>query len=192
MNRPSVQIRSSAPLYRNAREIPRAFPFDHAGRMAYCLLCNIPMRRTIQALCLADCGRRVKRKPAVYCSLRCQKEEQYRNFVQRWLNGQIDGTRAYDAPSSRIRRYLIETRGEHCEMCGWAERNPRTGRIPIHLDHIDGNARNNTPGNVRFLCPNHHSLTETFGNANKGNGRPGRRARYLKSQSADTTEPGGS
>jgi len=106
--------------------------------------------------------------------------EQYEAYIQRWLAGEVDGTRAFDMPSTRIRRYLVEKYGERCQACGWAERNPRTGRIPIHLDHIDGNARNNSPANLRFLCPNHHALTETFGNANKGKGRPGRRARYLK------------
>jgi hypothetical protein len=112
--------------------------------------------------------------------VRCQKAEEYRVYIQRWLSGEIDGTRALDMPSQRIRRYMIEKYGECCQACGWAERNPHTGRIPIHMDHIDGNARNNTEANLRFLCPNHHSLTETFGNANKGNGRAGRRARYLK------------
>lgn len=138
------------------------------------------MRPKIQALCLAGCGNRVRRKPAVYCSLRCQKNKQYHAFIQRWLAGEIDGTRAFDLPSLRVRRYIIEKYGEACQLCGWAERNPHTGRIPIHLDHIDGNARNNAESNLRLLCPNHHALTETFGNANKGNGRPGRRARYLR------------
>lgn len=79
-----------------------------------------------------------------------------------------------------IRRYLMELHEEKCSVCGWGERNPRTGRVPLHVDHIDGDARNNRPHNLRLLCPNHHALTETYGNANRGNGRAGRRARYLK------------
>ncbi|HET9096804.1 MAG TPA: HNH endonuclease signature motif containing protein [Candidatus Baltobacteraceae bacterium] len=69
---------------------------------------------------------------------------------------------------------------ERMFVCGWGERNVRTGRVPLHVDHIDGNARNNRPENLRLLCPNHHALTETYGNANRRNGRAGRRARYLK------------
>jgi hypothetical protein len=139
------------------------------------------MRRAFRSACLAGCGNRVKSNVAKYCSLKCQKDEQYRAFVRRWLSGEVDGTTTgLDVPSLNIRRYMIEKCGERCQMCGWAERNPRTGRIPIHLDHIDGNARNNAERNLRLLCPNHHALTETFGNANMGNGRPGRRARYIR------------
>ena len=119
--------------------------------------------------------------------VRCdaKKTDQYRTFVRKWLAGEVDGTTtSLDVPSHHIRRYLIEKNGECCQLCGWAERNPHTGRIPVHLDHIDGNARNNTEKNLRYLCPNHHALTGTFGNCNKGNGRPGRRARYLKAQGA--------
>jgi hypothetical protein len=126
--------------------------------------------------------------------VRCQKEDEYRLFVRRWLDAEVDGTKAYDVVSRHIRRYLKEKRAECCELCGWAERNPRTGRIPVHLDHIDGNARNNSAENVRYLCPNHHALTETYGNSNKGNGRAGRRARYIrvtdKTTVSQATEPG--
>jgi predicted restriction endonuclease len=122
----------------------------------------------------------VKRKPAIYCSVRCQKDDEYHTFVRKWLNDEVDGTRAYDVTSRHIRRYIVEKYGERCQMCGWAERHQRTGKIPIHLDHVDGNARNNKEPNLRLLCPNHHSLTMTFGGANAGNGRAGRRARYMK------------
>lgn len=145
------------------------------------------MRPAVRVFCLAGCGNRVQRNVAKYCSVRCQQDYQYRSFVRQWLAGEVDGTTTgLDVPSHHIRRYLIEKNGERCQLCGWAERNPRTGRIPIHLDHIDGNAGNNTERNLRFLCPNHHALTETFGNCNKGNGRPGRRARYIRAAQGHT------
>lgn len=34
------------------------------------------------------------------------------------------------------------------------------------MDHIDGNPKNNTLENVRWLCPNCHVQTENWGVAN--------------------------
>lgn len=39
--------------------------------------------------------------------------------------------------------------------------------LPLQIDHIDGNWKNNTIPNLRFLCPNCHSQTETFGYTGK-------------------------
>lgn len=127
------------------------------------------------------CGRILKRNTFIYCSVKCQQAYQHEQYIQKWLAGDVDGSKAFgEVTSSHVRRYLMEREGAKCVVCGWGERNPHTGRVPLHLDHIDGNAQNNRPENLRLLCPNHHALTPTYGNANKGNGRPVRRARYLK------------
>lgn len=136
----------------------------------------------VQPKCRREsCANSVKNRVALYCSVKCQQAYQQEQYISAWMSGIIDGSKSTgDGPSMRIRRYLLEAASFRCSLCGWGERNPRTGLVPLHLDHIDGNAANNRPDNLRILCPNHHALTETFGNANKGNGRPRRRARYLK------------
>lgn len=47
-----------------------------------------------------------------------------------------------------------------CELCGWCERS-LDGRVPVELDHINGDRNDNRLENLRVLCPNCHSLTPT-------------------------------
>jgi HNH endonuclease len=117
--------------------------------------------------CHAVLDRREKR----YCNVRCQQMYARRLYIERWLEGSASGMGSWANVSGHVRHFLIETlRG--CVMCGWAGRNPVTGRIPVHVDHVDGNLRNNRPENLRLLCPNHHALIATYGALNRGNGRP--------------------
>ena len=39
--------------------------------------------------------------------------------------------------------------------------------IPLELDHIDGNNKNNRLENLRLLCPNCHALTPTYRSKNR-------------------------
>jgi hypothetical protein len=66
----------------------------------------------------------------------------------------------------------VERFGEKCTRCGWGERHPLTGKVPVEVEHIDGNWRNNAPSNLTLLCPNCHSLTSTYRALNRGRGRP--------------------
>jgi hypothetical protein len=131
----------------------------------------MPMPRKERPRCLS-CERLTARAGQKFCSNQCQADLTYRQWVDNWLIGKASGLRGGVSTSRHVRRYLRETQGERCSICGWAEVNVYTGSIPLHIDHIDGNYKNNRPKNLRFLCPNHHALTSTYGALNRGKGRP--------------------
>jgi hypothetical protein len=118
-----------------------------------------------------------KSKHAKYCSNRCQVDYQHKEYISKWRAGLVDGKRGKKAPliSNHLRRYLIEVFGERCSACGWDRHHSKTGRVPLEVNHKDGNAENNSESNLELLCPNCHSLTDNFRNLNRGNGREYRR-----------------
>ncbi|XWK89530.1 MAG: HNH endonuclease signature motif containing protein [Phormidium sp.] len=135
----------------------------------------MPMPKKPRTECL-NCGKQTKRAVEKYCSNKCQHEFEYKLYIESWLAGQKSGVSIkYGNISKRVRRFLIEKYGEKCSLCGWCQVNPYTGKIPVEVDHIDGDWQNNSPDNLRLLCPNCHSLTPTYKARNKGKGRNWRR-----------------
>ena len=52
-----------------------------------------------------------------------------------------------------------------CEICNISEWLNKP--IPLELHHVDGNRHNHFLGNLKLLCPNCHSQTDTFRAKNK-------------------------
>lgn len=65
--------------------------------------------------------------------------------------------------SYKLKKRLFEAglKPQHCEHCGWCQRTV-DGRLPLELDHINGDRYDNRIENLRILCPNCHSLTPTY------------------------------
>lgn len=102
-----------------------------------------------------------------YCSNTCQKEFQFLTItVPRFLKGEL-----HVRPT--IKGVLVHLYGNKCVLCdNVGEYNGKP--LILQLDHINGDAGNDMPDNVRLLCPNCHSQTDTFTAKNKGSGRGSR------------------
>lgn len=118
------------------------------------------------------CGEQVTNK---FCNGECQSEYTESIKIEKWLKGELSGNSS-NGHASYVKRYLRKKYNNKCSKCGWGEINPFSKNIPLEVDHIDGNSYNNNSNNVDLLCPNCHSLTESYRGANKGNGR----REYLK------------
>ena len=70
---------------------------------------------------------------------------------------------------------MLELHDNKCPQCGWHEVHPITKKVPLTINHKDGNSRNTVPNNIEGLCPNCHSLPPHYGALNKGNGRKSRK-----------------
>jgi len=89
----------------------------------------------------------------IFCSNKCRGEHSLlKRFVKgsTWIN--------------TMRTYLVKTKEYCCQVCGISEHNGKP--ITLQVDHIDGDRKNNTFENIRFICPNCHSQTETWGVGN--------------------------
>lgn len=119
------------------------------------------------------CSKEFKYNPAnktgKYCSNSCQQEFQMKERLEKWFDGgKFPGKRT-------VKKYLTEIYGYKCSCCGICDWNGNP--INLEIDHKDGDPYNDSPDNLRFICPNCHSQTETYRGKNRGKGRVERRER---------------
>lgn len=116
-----------------------------------------------------------------FCSRLCASQGRSSKLLSEWLAGELDGSKHLYI----IKNYLRKTRGDCCELCGWSKVHPETGIVPVQLDHVNGDWQDNTSTNLRLLCPNCHSLTETYGFSNSAAQRLKRGTEVLRKSRYD-------
>ena len=130
-------------------------------------------RDDVTTQCL-NCNKTIiKRKSRKYCDNKCQREYQNKNIIQNWLDGTISGNygKKVIQTSKWLRKYLIEQANYKCSQCGFDTPHPDDGASILEVDHIDGDARNSRPENLRVVCPNCHALSSTYRYRNKNGTR---------------------
>ena len=110
-----------------------------------------------------NCGNDIPNRN-VYCNNKCQSEYYHKQSIEKWLKGESIMNEGSIIISRHIRKYLFDLHDSKCQQCGWGEINPYTNNIPLEVEHCDGDSQNNKIENLKLLCPNCHSLTETYKN----------------------------
>ena len=134
-------------------------------------------------------------EPTVYNCLCCGKEFNYsRGTMNKFCSIKCSAKYAWEKISvpkieqglgGNLHRYLREIRGDKCELCNqpsvWNDKP-----LKLQVDHIDGHSDNNKLENVRLLCPNCHTQTETYGSKGHGNRykKDTKRNKYLRKYKA--------
>lgn len=72
-----------------------------------------------------------------------------------------------------IREGLLKYECYECNISSWRDK-----KLVLQLDHINGKRTDNRLKNLRLLCPNCHSQTETFAGKNKHLEQKGRKLSY--------------
>ena len=98
----------------------------------------------------------------------CYESHRKNAKVNAWLKGEITGLKAGVRLIAAIRNHLLAEANFKCTECGWGKTNPYSKKVPLEIDHIDGNSENCSPSNLKVLCPNCHSLTPTYKALNSG------------------------
>lgn len=120
-----------------------------------------------------NCGKNTSNQS--YCSRNCC-------FAYRWNKKRDNITFGGELPKIEsgygynphvAKRYLSETRGRCCEICGGKEWMGKP--IPLVLDHISGDPDDHKINNLRLVCGNCNMLLPTFAGRNLGKGRKWRK-----------------
>lgn len=103
-----------------------------------------------------------------FCSAAWYKARERGEIASRPLGRPISellllGKSRYNIKLRLLKAGILTNRCEECGLSEW-----RGKPLSIQIDHINGVRNDNRLENLRMLCPNCHSQTETFASKNKG------------------------
>lgn len=81
-------------------------------------------------------------------------QEGFEADVHQWLAGKVFKDVDF------LRRAIAYRDGEQCSVCKNATHNGLP--MPLGVFHTDENPKNYAPDNLKLICPNCHSFTDTY------------------------------
>ena len=88
------------------------------------------------------------------------KEHTKETLLQQLAQYTKENKRLPNTHETKLRLIKLGIFVNKCSTCNITDWNNQP--LSLHLDHIDGNPRNNQISNLRLLCPNCHSQTDTY------------------------------
>lgn len=90
--------------------------------------------------------------------------------LERMYNqGFVENSTLSNGAAKNVLREYLNTE-EKCDECGLSD-SWNDKKLELHLDHINGNNTDFREENLRFLCPNCHSQTDTYCGKSMNNGK---------------------
>jgi hypothetical protein len=137
---------SCAAIYNNKGVVKNGKPLDKI----YCLYCKKYFKPTSHE--------------TKYCSKKCSSKHRTEKGIDEFLKGTLTDKRVR---RRYIRNYIIKRQNGTCAICkGKPFHNGKP--LVFVIDHIDGIFTNNNSDNIRAICPNCNSQTDTFAGKNVG------------------------
>jgi hypothetical protein len=148
----------------------KRFPNNFCSRSCAAKLNNIQYpKRSLQGQCLY-CHKLINSQK-VFCGSECYKKSH--------INKQQEKIKLGLIKTPTTIKCVLNYVNPNCWNCNlkpiWDNKI-----LIMQLDHIDGNSDNNCLENLRLLCPNCHTQTETFSRRQKKNTTRNRYLRKIK------------
>lgn len=127
----------------------------------------------------SNCSKKLSKITQSTLCRECYLEIKRAETINHWLTTGDTGCQPGTTLRNAIRDYILEAQNNQCAICNvpnsWAGKP-----LKFILDHIDGNAANNHPSNLRLICPNCDSQLPTYKSKNKQSARTYRKKYYTE------------
>lgn len=123
--------------------------------------------QTYNCACCGKVNNFKRGKKEKFCNVECSGKYQSQLTIDKLLKGKLSDV---SVRRKNIKNYVLNLQNNKCKICG-IEPIWNNKLLIFIMDHIDGSHLNNNLTNLRMICPNCDSQTDTYKAKNKGNGR---------------------